>query len=445
MRRIVEDLDGNRRALFEEAQAKIDPPRNPDPNAERPDLAYWRNLARYQPAVTDYLKAQVLTAEERHAEALAVLEQLAQAHLPRSDLFPETAGLYMRLGRWREAEQVFENVLANDPDNVQAHIGMSRMALRQRKFRVAAQSALNALERNHHHPLAHFLLGRALVGMKEYQRAAEAFRGAISLNPNFPAAHIRLAALLETKLGDTRSARAHRDLAWQMRRSTRLVQPAAERAGTAAALSTAGDQVPVPKIAEMPPLEESLIVVTGLPRSGTSMVMQMLAAGNMAIVSDGLRQPDEDNPRGYFEFEPVKQLLQDARWLLEARGKAIKIVAPLITALPPALPCRVVLCERDVDELLDSQERMRARRNQPGATMPERRLLKDEYVRILGRLEAMFTRRPQTQLLVIHHRRAIADPLLAARRLNQFLGGSLDEAKMAAAVDPALYRNRGVS
>ena len=95
------------------------------------------------------------------------------------------------------------------------------------------------------------------------------------------------------------------------------------------------------------------------------MLMQMLAAGGMDILSDGLREADEDNPRGYLEFEPVKNLLNDSKWLFEARGKAVKIVAPLLAALPPGLPCRVILSERDLDEVLDSQERMLARRNQP--------------------------------------------------------------------------------
>jgi hypothetical protein len=100
--------------------------------------------------------------------------------------------------------------------------------------------------------------------------------------------------------------------------------------------------------AEMPPIAESLVVVTGLPRSGTSMLMQMLAAGGMRVLSDGLREADEDNPRGYLEFEPVKNLAKDSKWLFEGRGKAVKIVAPLLAALPPGLACRVILSERDL-------------------------------------------------------------------------------------------------
>jgi predicted AlkP superfamily phosphohydrolase/phosphomutase/tetratricopeptide (TPR) repeat protein len=469
MREIVDDLDGRRRALFEEAKAKIEALRkvaierareHKESGAEKPaaepesllsqderkELARWRNLARYQPPVIDYLKAQVLTAEKRYPEALAALERVTEAHLVRPGLFLQTADLYLRLRRWRDARQVYEKALAIDPDNAHAHIGLCRMALRRRRFAAAAQSALDALQRIYHYPLAHFLLGLALVGMKEYERAAEAFRAAISFNPNFPEAHVRLAALLEKRLGDAESAREHRRMARRMRRRS-AARPArssvVDRVESAAARSAPPDRPPAAAAAEMPPLAESLVVVTGLPRSGTSMLMQMLAAGGLGVLSDGLREADEDNPRGYLEFEPVKNLLKDSKWLFEERGKAIKIVVPLLAALPAGLACRVILSDRDLEEVLDSQERMLVRRNRPPAAKPERRrMLKDEYGRTLSRVKAMLARRPATQMLVIDYRGAIADPVATAEKMNRFLGGGLDAAKMAAAIDPTLHRNR---
>jgi hypothetical protein len=216
-----------------------------------------------------------------------------------------------------------------------------------------------------------------------------------------------------------------------------------DRVESAAARSDPPDRPPAAAAAEMPPLVESLIVVTGLPRSGTSMLMQMLAAGGLGVLSDGLREADEDNPRGYLEFEPVKNLLKDSKWLFEERGKAIKIVVPLLAALPAGLASRVILCHRDLDEVLDSQERMLVRRNRPLAAKPERRrMLKDEYGRTLSRVKAMLARRPATQMLVIDYRSAIADPVAAAEKMNRFLGGGLDVAKMSAAIDPSLHRNR---
>jgi len=320
------------------------------------------------------------------------------------------------------------------------------VALRRRKFSVAAHSALDALQRIHHYPLAHFLLGRALAGMKEYQPAAEAFRAAISFNPNFPEAHIQLAALLERHLNDAESAREHRRLARRMRTkgtARPVCLPVAETVERATAVSSTPFMAAT---AKMPPIEECLIIVTGLPRSGTSMLMQMLAAGGMGILSDGLREADEDNPRGYFEFGPVKNLTKDSKWLFEGRGRAIKIVAPLLAALPPGLACRVILSERDLEEVLDSQERMLMRRNQEAlpSTPERRRMLKDEYARTLGRVKAMLTRRPNTQLLIIGHSNVISDPLVSAERVNKFLGGGLNVAKMAAAIDPSLHRHRAV-
>ncbi|HXM45272.1 MAG TPA: tetratricopeptide repeat protein, partial [Bryobacteraceae bacterium] len=413
MRRIVEELDGTATAA-----------------------------AAPRPPVIDYLKAQVLTVEKRYGEALAALERVTEAHLLRPGLFLQTADLYMRLRRWRDAQQVYEKALAIDPDNAQAYVGLCRLALRRRKFSAAAHAALDALQRIYGHPPAHFLLGRALAGMQEYARAADAFRAAISFNPNFPEAHVRLAALLEKRLGDAESAREHRRLARLMRsrgtrRPARQLKPdrveRAEGSGTQFAANTA----------EMPPVAESLVVVTGLPRSGTSLLMQMLTAGGMDILSDGLRKADADNPRGYLEFEPVKKLMKDSKWLFEGRGKAVKIVAPLLAALPPGLACRVILCERDLDEVLDSQERMLKSHNRARSAAPQRRrMLTDEYARTLARVRAMLARRAGTQVLAIEHGDAICDAIATAGRLNEFLGGGLDVAKMAAAVDPTLHRRR---
>jgi hypothetical protein len=174
------------------------------------------------------------------------------------------------------------------------------------------------------------------------------------------------------------------------------------------------------------------------------MLMQMLAAGGLAVLSDDLREADEDNPRGYLEFESVKNLFKDSRWLFEAPGRAVKIVVPLLAALPRGLPCRVILCERDLEEVLDSQERMLLHRSRP-VPPPERRgMLKSEYLRALGRVKTMLAQRPDTQLLAIEHSAAICDSRVAAEKINCFLGGGLDVTKMAAAIDPTLYRNHGL-
>jgi predicted AlkP superfamily phosphohydrolase/phosphomutase/tetratricopeptide (TPR) repeat protein len=425
MRRIVCDLDGRRRTLFEEARKKIG-----ELNPSDPDLARWRNLARFEPAVVDYLKAQLLIVQRRHSAALAVLERLIATDPHQPALYSEAGDLCLRLRRHRDARRIFARALAIDPDSVSARIGLCRIAFFRRRFSLAAHLALDALQRSYQNPLAHFLLGRSLAARNEHQRAAAAFRAAISFNPNFPEAHIALAALLDKHLGDPESALEHRRLAHEMR-TPGLSFEASHGAAT------------VRERCPSPPLSDCIIVVTGLPRSGTSLLMQMLSAGGASILSDDERLPDEDNPRGYLEFEPVKSLLRDSRWLYSARGKAIKIVAPLMVALPADLPCRVILCERDLDEVLDSQDRMLQRRNQSLPAAPERRrLLKDEYVRTLHRVKDILAARPDIQTLIVDYAATVAAPLPAAERINTFLDASLDVAKMVRAVDPALHRNR---
>src|SRR5262245_20267166 len=112
-------------------------------------------------------------------------------------------------------------------------------------------------------------------------------------------------------------------------------------------------------------LSNEIIVVSGLPRSGTSLMMQMLDRGGIPAVTDRLRAADEDNPRGYYEFEAVKRTKQDASWLPAARGRAVKLVSSLLYDLPNSEAYRVLFMQRDMDEVLESQEKMLARLGRP--------------------------------------------------------------------------------
>ena len=185
-----------------------------------------------------------------------------------------------------------------------------------------------------------------------------------------------------------------------------------------------------------------IVVVSGLPRSGTSMVMKMLEAGGLPILTDGLRTADEDNPKGYYEVERVKNLAQEAEkgWLAEARGKGIKVISYLLKSLPPRFNYKVVFIRREMEEVLASQRKMLARRGETEETPPERmRALFDDD---LWRAGYQLKRRPEFETIELHYSAVLARPLEESRRLAAFLGGGLDAEAMAAAVDPQLYRNR---
>lgn len=186
-----------------------------------------------------------------------------------------------------------------------------------------------------------------------------------------------------------------------------------------------------------------VVVVSGLPRSGTSMMMRMLEAGGMPILTDHVRAADEDNPRGYYEFERVKRLREDREWMPEAVGKAVKIVSFLLDSLPDGFFYRIIFMQRALPEVLASQRKMLERRGMPVAD-PEAddQRMTALYMRHLSHTAKWLRGRPNMRVLAVGHLEAIGDPSAAARRVGAFLGRGLDESKMAAAVDRALHRQR---
>jgi len=185
--------------------------------------------------------------------------------------------------------------------------------------------------------------------------------------------------------------------------------------------------------------EGGLVVVSGLPRSGTSLMMQMLDKGGIEALTDEIRTPDVDNPRGYYEFEAVKKLKEDASWVRGARGKVVKMVSQLLYDLPADETYRVVFMQRDFDEMLTSQEKMLARLGRPSAPREE---IKRAFTLHLEKLYAWLEKQPNMHVLFVRHRDLVGQPREQVERINAFFGGRLDVEAMVAAVDPSLYRNR---
>jgi hypothetical protein len=188
-------------------------------------------------------------------------------------------------------------------------------------------------------------------------------------------------------------------------------------------------------------MTDELAIVSGLPRSGTSMMMSMLEAGGIPALTDNVRRADEDNPRGYYEFEPVKQLKTDAGWVPDARGKVVKMVSALLPDLPEACRYRVVFMERHMAEILASQRAMLARNGHPADPAGEERQA-ELFGRHLASLRTWLARQENFTVLYVHYNELLAAPADHIARLNDFFGGDLDTAAMAAVVDRSLYRQR---
>jgi hypothetical protein len=183
-----------------------------------------------------------------------------------------------------------------------------------------------------------------------------------------------------------------------------------------------------------------IVIVSGLPRSGTSMMMKMLEAGGLAILTDNVRSADEDNPKGYYEFEPVKQIEHDKSWLPTARGKVVKMISALLRHLPLEYRYRVIFMRREMAEVLASQRQMLMRRGEVAKEDDER--MAALFERHLAEVEAWLGQQTNVRVLFVSYNNILVDPRGQIRAVNEFLGGGLDADAMAAVVDRALHRQR---
>jgi hypothetical protein len=188
--------------------------------------------------------------------------------------------------------------------------------------------------------------------------------------------------------------------------------------------------------------QEYVTVVSGLPRSGTSMMMKMLEAGGIVPMTDEIRTADKDNPKGYYEFERVKQLDKgDTAWVKDAQGKVVKVISALLKHLPSEYKYRVIFMRRTMPEILASQKKMLVRRGENADDMDDEKMaaLFDKH---LQSVQEWIQTQPNVSVLYVYYSDMLADPLSQIEKVVQFLGKDLNVEKMANVVDPELYRNQ---
>ena len=187
---------------------------------------------------------------------------------------------------------------------------------------------------------------------------------------------------------------------------------------------------------------DAVIVVSGLPRSGTSMMMQMLEAGGVPVLTDGVREADEDNRRGYYELEEVKRSRRDVSWVAQAAGKAVKVVSMLLYELPEDRHYRVVFMRRDMDEVLASQRAMLKRRGEPDPGQASDLEIGAKFQAHLAEVDGWMEQRSNMEALHVEYADVLEDPTSWAQRIARFLGRDMDVEAMVKVVDGGLRRQR---
>jgi tetratricopeptide (TPR) repeat protein len=350
------------------------------------------------------------------------------------------AGACAQLDDDEAAQAWIDRALKSDRDDWQALALSARIHLRNRRFAAALDAAAASLALIYFQPFTHYLLGRALAARGEYDDAERAFKVASKQSPGMAVVYEALGRLC-------RRQGRHGEALMYQNRAAELRERAKKRCQNTPAgpLPSPADLAPLPQRDGLQPAEpqHDVVVVAGLPRSGTSMLMQLLAAGGVTPLTDGARAADSDNPRGYFEFQPATDLAADASWLPQARGKAVKLALPLVMQLPPGEPYRLIVIERDPQEVIASQRAMLERlgRAGEGAALDDDRLAA-AYYRQRERLRLWLERRKEVAVLPLRYAAVLSDPQGTADRIAVFLGREFAVAAAARAVDPALQRQQ---
>jgi predicted AlkP superfamily phosphohydrolase/phosphomutase/tetratricopeptide (TPR) repeat protein len=386
-----------------------------------------------------------------------------QALLAAEAMNPQLPGIYIQIGdtyarllQWQNAKTAYEKAVALDPDNARAYLGLSTVYRRLGDNQQTVDHALRAVGLLHRLPLAHFNLGVALVRSGENERARLAFETALRFQPEMVNAHRYLATIHRMEGGDPEKGTFHRGevLRLTQRRGRRAVQDDPRREQLfdlpeipkrAERLETLLRERPDPK-----PEEEksgkTFVLVSGLPRSGTSLMMQMLEAGGLPAMTDQERTADVDNPRGYYEWEAIKQIAKKPELLDDpaVEGRAIKCISMLLPALPEKHQYKVIFMLRPIAEVVASQQAMTNRLGTKGANLESEQLERGLRAH-REQMRKWAQNATHIEWLEIEYPALVRASEPALARLVEFLGPErLPNGKMMASViDPELYRRKG--
>ncbi len=351
------------------------------------------------------MQARVLLQEKSYDKALGYINDAIALRADAPGLKMYKGEILIELGKFSEAENIFNEEIARDPENNMAHHSMGKVYYALGKYAESVDSYLSSIGLQFLSPQTHYRLGLSLEKLEIYDAAANAYKNCIHILKNHKKAKKRLIDIFENKLNKPKLA---------------------------AAIQATLPDYTLPE----------MIIVSGLPRSGTSMMMQMIEASGIEVFSDGIRTADENNKKGYYEHERIKYLPTDITILKQVGDRVVKIVAPLLFHLPKNYRYKIIFMEREMGEILLSQHKMLKRNKVKKKQDVFSFKLWKKFEEVIDRIKSTYKDERNISLLFVQHRDVIEDPLSVAREVSTFLDRDLDITKMASVVDNTMYRER---
>ena len=343
----------------------------------------------------DLTESYILSEIGRPKEALAILDKSTAVS---GQILYKKATLNFVLGNLDIATQQLEKAIEKEPEKATYYTLMAEILLNKQEYEEAAEYALTSIEIVKYFPKAHLLLGQALENLGDLENAKVAYEMANSLKPKeFHKAKQSLDNIIK---------KVELDIDYTAEVSN-VYQ------------------------------ENQVTIVSGLPRSGTSLMMQMLDKGGVDILQDQLREADISNPKGYYEYKPVMSLYKDNTWLSKGQDKAVKVVAPLLKYLDSTLRYKIIFMRRDLNEIIQSQQKMIGKSEQEFPVT-----LYNKYQKLLANVTLWDKSEPGVEILYVNYTDVLENPASELARIEKFLGVAVNKQEMINCVDVSLYRNR---
>jgi len=343
----------------------------------------------------DLTESYILSEIGRPKEALAILNKSTTV---TGQILYKKATLNFVLGNLDTAIPQLEKAIEKEPEKATYYTLMAEILLHKQEYEEAAEYALTSIEIVKYFPKAHLILGQALEKLGDIENAKIAYEMANSLKPKeFHKAKQSLDNIIKKEALD--------------------IDYTAE----------------VSNVYQ----ENQVTIVSGLPRSGTSLMMQMLDKAGVDILQDQLREADISNPKGYYEYKPVMSLYKDNSWLSKGQEKAVKVVAPLLKYLDSTLRYKIIFMRRDLNEIIQSQQKMIGKSEQEFPVT-----LYNKYQKLVANVTLWDKSEPGVEILYVNYTDVLQNPATEIARIEKFLGVTLDTQQMINCVDVSLYRNR---
>ena len=428
---------------------------------EKLEIRKVRAIAKGSTKTLDFLRASLLASQGKQEEAIEVFEEVLSSDPGNPSYHYHLGTAYLDAGRLEEAGKALLRGTKLDEFHPPCWMALSRVYMKQQLPTAAKEAATRALGLQYHFPAAHFYLGKAMAALGNFPAAVRCFSVAIEQNPNFAQAHRSLERIYTDKYEDFELAEEHRTRRQQIEKDgvekqnkeTAFLFKALSDEELSEHLPSVFNQLNNPNFEPalgQPEIKEpsrserkkkaEVVIVSGLPRSGTSMMMQMLKAGGLRIFTDGMRVADDSNPEGYYEADLVKDLTTRNSWFSECDGQVVKVVAPLIQYLPRSIEYKVIFMERSIHQVLRSQSKMLERMGQQ-QTGEETQNLGREFRHQVNAACALLKYHGIPTLRVAYSD-VIAAPEEVCLTIHEFLGGELDLDAMSMAVRPSLFREQ---